>query len=100
MSRYRLTPQAVDDLFEIWSYVAEANVDAANRVEEAIVATCELAANSPMAGSVRDDLTDRPVRFCLVQPWQTYWVVYDPSKTPIHIIRILHTSRDIPHLLE
>ena len=100
MSQYRLTPQALDDLFQIWSFVAETNVEAANRVEEAIMAACELAANSPMAGSIRDDLTDHPVRFWLVQPWQTYWVVYDPSATPVHIIRILHTSRDISPLLE
>jgi plasmid stabilization system protein ParE len=100
MSQYRLTPQAVDDLFQIWSYVAKTSVEAANRVEEAILATCESAANSPLAGSVRDDLTDRPVRFWLVQPWQNYWVVYDPSKTPIHIIRILHASRDVSQVLE
>jgi plasmid stabilization system protein ParE len=25
MSKYRFTPQAVDDLFEIWSYIPETN---------------------------------------------------------------------------
>jgi hypothetical protein len=29
MSRYRLTPQAVDDLFEIWTYIAGDNLEAA-----------------------------------------------------------------------
>ncbi len=36
MSKYQFTPQATDDLFEIWSYIAGDNLDAANRVEEAI----------------------------------------------------------------
>ena len=30
MSRYQFTPQAVDDLFEIWSYIAGDNLDAAD----------------------------------------------------------------------
>ncbi len=29
MSSYRFTPQAIDDLFEIWSYIATDDVDAA-----------------------------------------------------------------------
>ncbi len=33
MSSYQLTPQAVEDLFEIWSYIAGDDLDAANRVE-------------------------------------------------------------------
>lgn len=40
MSSYHFTPQAVDDLFEIWSYIAVDDLDAANRVEEAIYAAC------------------------------------------------------------
>jgi hypothetical protein len=34
MSSYQFTPQAVQDLFEIWSYIAGDDLDAANRVEE------------------------------------------------------------------
>jgi len=36
MSQYQFTPEAVDDLFEIWSCIAADNLEAANRVEEAI----------------------------------------------------------------
>ncbi len=36
MSSYQFTLQAVDDLFEIWSYIAGDDLEAANRVEEAI----------------------------------------------------------------
>jgi len=34
MSSYQFTPQAIEDLFEIWSYIAGDDLDAANRVEE------------------------------------------------------------------
>ncbi len=33
---YQFTPQAIDDLFQIWSYIAQDSLDAANRVEEVI----------------------------------------------------------------
>ena len=36
MSPYQFTPQAVDDLLDIWSFIANDNLDAADRVETAI----------------------------------------------------------------
>ena len=38
--RYQFTPQALDDLFEIWSFIASDDLDAANRVEKAIHVGC------------------------------------------------------------
>jgi hypothetical protein len=40
MNRYQFTPQAVDDLFEIWSYIAADNVAAAESVEDAVYSAC------------------------------------------------------------
>lgn len=36
MSSYQLTPRAVEDLFEIWAYIAGDDIEAANQVEAAI----------------------------------------------------------------
>jgi plasmid stabilization system protein ParE len=36
MSRFQLTPQAIEDLFEIWTYIARDNLEAANAVEDAV----------------------------------------------------------------
>jgi plasmid stabilization system protein ParE len=36
MSRYQYTPQALDDLLEIWSFIARDNTDAADRLEVAV----------------------------------------------------------------
>ncbi len=47
----------VDDLFEIWSYIAGDDLEAANRVEEAIHAGCGFLADTPLAGRIREDLT-------------------------------------------
>lgn len=99
MSRYQFTPQAITDLFDIWAFIAEDNPAAADQVEEAIFRTCDLLADSPLAGRVRNDLTRLPVRFWLVQPYSNYLIVYRPENKPIQIIRILHAARDLPSVL-
>ncbi len=99
MSSYQFTPQAVDDLFEIWSYIAGDDPEAANRVEEAIHAACAFVADAPLAGRVREDLTALPLRFWLVQPYRSYWVVYNSETKPLQVIRIIHAARDLPPLL-
>jgi plasmid stabilization system protein ParE len=99
MSSYQFTPQAVEDLFEIWCYIAGDDLDAANRVEEAIYAACATLADAPRAGSIREDLTALPLRFWLVKPYRNYWIVYNPEKKPLQVIRIIHTARNIPQVL-
>lgn len=96
MSKYQFTPQALADLFDIWSFIAGDNAAAANRVEDAVFRACDFLAGSPLAGRMRSDLTRLPLRFWVVQPYLNYLVVYDPEKKPLQIIRILHTSRDLP----
>jgi antitoxin ParD1/3/4 len=99
MTRYRLTPQAFDDLFEIWSYIARDNPEAADQVEDAIYLACEQLAGSPLIGTVRKDLTALPVRFWLLTSYSNYFIVYDPEAKPLRIIRILHRARNIASLL-
>lgn len=99
MSRYQFTPQALDDLFEIWSYIAQDNATAADRVEDAIHQACELVAKAPLAGTVRKDLTALPVRFWVVPPFPNYFLVYDPATNPLQIIRVLHGARNTPSIL-
>jgi plasmid stabilization system protein ParE len=99
MSSYQFTPQAVEDLFEIWSYIAGDDLEAANCVEEAIYAACASLADAPLAGRIREDLTALPLRFWLVQPYRNYWVVYHPETKPLQVIRIIHAARNIPHIL-
>ncbi len=53
MSSYQFTPQAVEDLFEIWSYIAGDDLAAASRVEEASYAACAFLADTPLAGRIR-----------------------------------------------
>jgi len=99
MSRYEFTPQATEDLLDIWGFIAHDNREAADRVEAAVFRACDLLAHSPLAGQLRKDLTSLPLRFWVVHPYSNYLIVYDPEKRPLQIIRIFHGARNIPSLL-
>jgi len=99
MSLYRFTPQAANDLVEIWTYIARDSVEAADRVETAIYEACAFLAEGPFRGHLREDLTRRPLRFWAVSRYPNYIVVYDPQSRPLKIIRILQGMRNIPAIL-
>lgn len=99
MSRYQFTPQSEDDLFDIWSYIARDNLDAADRVEKAVFRACELLAASPLIGRVRKDVTHRRLRFWNVHPYSNYTIIYDPVEKPLQIVRIIHAAQDLSDVL-
>ena len=99
MIDYRFTPEAEEDLFEIWCYIARDSVAAANRVESAIYDACVFLAQEPWSGSPRKHVTAVPVRFWTVQQYPNYVVVYRPESQPLEIIRVLHGMRDLKLLL-
>jgi len=100
MNDYRFTPEAEDDLFEIWVYIARDSVAAANRMESAIYDACFFLAQEPRSGSARRHVTALPVYFWTVQRYPSYVLVYRPETHPLEIVRILHGKRDLKQLLE
>ena len=95
-ARFVLSPEALDDFDQIWLYIAEDDIPAADHVEHELREAIKLLAERPQIGHVRRDLTDRPVKFWTVDH---YVIVYDPATQPVQIVRLLHGSRDIPELL-
>ena len=93
MRPIRLALAAEDDLFDIWSFIASDNLEAADRLQTELLAACQRVADRPDLGHWRRHITDKPVRVFPVR--QTYLVVYDPASDPLVIIRILHGSRDV-----
>jgi plasmid stabilization system protein ParE len=92
MKGYEFSPEARDDLQEIWAYIAGENPGAADQLEEDIYAACELLSRNSHAGHKRPDLTDEPVRFWPVR--RRYLLIYLPEAEPLKIVRILHGARD------
>ena len=75
MSRVQFTPQAADDLLDIWAYIARESVDAANRVEDAVYQACAFLAEGPLRGKTRRDLTELPLRLWTLQTFPNYIIV-------------------------
>jgi plasmid stabilization system protein ParE len=100
MSKYVLTPLAKADIFEIWTYIAENNEEAADRVEQAIYAACAFVAEAPMRGHSRPDLTAHPLRFWTLTRYPNYTVVYRPDTAPVQIVAVLHGKRNIRRILK
>ncbi len=96
---YRFTPEAATDLFEIWSYIACDNAEAADRVEAAVYDACSFVAEAPLSGQMRKNLSNRPVRFWTVQRFPNYILVYRPDTQPLQVIRILHGKQNIQRIL-
>lgn len=59
-NRFVLHPEALQDLDEIWEYIAQDNPDAADRVIIEIFSALDLLASSPSMGHRRPELTSDP----------------------------------------
>jgi plasmid stabilization system protein ParE len=94
MKGFEFSPEAVNDLQEIWIYIAADDVDRADQLEADIYQACEQLAKSPGLGHKRRDLTNAPVLFWPVRG--QYLVIYLRDSQPLQIVRILHGARDIP----
>jgi plasmid stabilization system protein ParE len=91
MSGYAFHPEAFIDLDQIWEYIAEPNLDAADRVIADIFDALRTLVASPHIGARRPDLTSRPLRFKLVRD---YLIAYAPDESPLWIVAVLHSSRN------
>jgi antitoxin ParD1/3/4 len=100
MSAYALTPLAKADIFDIWSYIARDNEDAAGRVEQAIYEACTFVADGPLRGHTRPDVTRRPLRFWTLSRYPNYTIVYWPGTSPLQIVAVLHGKRNIRRILK
>jgi len=60
MNGYDLHPEVIADLDEIWEFVAEDSIDAADKVNDEILDAIEALVPFPHQGHRRTDLTSRP----------------------------------------
>ena len=98
---YELTAEAIDDLREIWSFIAiqNHNPQAADALWEDIELACAQLAAKPSLAHRRKDLTPDPeVLFFCVREF--YFVIYRKGTAPLQIARILHGARDVADELE
>ena len=63
MKRFILTPRAKQDVNDIWDYIADDNIEAADRVLNALDSAMVTLAKTPGIGHWREELTDKRHRF-------------------------------------
>lgn len=90
MSDYALHPEALADIEEIWEYIANDSVDAADRAVAAIFDSIAKLAASPQQGHRRPDLTSAPLLFWRVY---TYLIAYAPDERPLWVVAVIHGQR-------
>jgi plasmid stabilization system protein ParE len=96
MSKYVLSVGADLDLNEIWEYIAQDSIDAADRWIEKLFNSCEFISRNPDIGHTRKDLTEYPVLFW---PVGTYLILYRALDNRIEIVAVTQGARDIPSIL-
>lgn len=86
------TPEALDDLEDIFAYIARDNPHAARRARERVRATVEALAFMPAARAGRVQGTcEMPVTRL------PYIVAFElPDEATLRVLRIIHMSRDWP----
>jgi len=89
------SPRAVDDLAEIWDWIAVDDVQAADRVLADLQRTLTRIGEHPELGRARPELM--PGLRSL--PCGRYVVFYRARDALVEIVRILHGNRDVGALL-
>jgi plasmid stabilization system protein ParE len=70
----------------------------AERVLDTVLAAADRIAQRPLLGRRRPELLPEPYRFWSI-PRHGLLLVYDPTRSPATILRVLNTARDLPILL-
>jgi toxin ParE1/3/4 len=86
-----VSPLAEGDLEEIWSFVAERDVEAADRLIDEITGRLDHLMAYPEAGRARHDLLVNLRSL----PVKRYVIFYQPTDNGVEVFRVLHGSRDV-----
>jgi plasmid stabilization system protein ParE len=95
--RFVLTPEARADLIEIWNYIAEDSIDAADQAVARLDEAFRHLAQTPGIGHHREDLADSRHRFWTVY---SYVIAYRWETKPLQIIAVVHGARQLEAFLQ
>ena len=90
-----LSPEAQQDLIDIWAYIAQFSEDAADTLIDLIDLKTDLLTQVPHTGKQREEIYPNLRSF----PVKKYIIFYRPIDDGIEIVRVLHGARDIDNLL-
>ncbi len=94
MFKLILSPQAREDLFDIWFYIAEDSTINADRFIDKLTNKCQWLTEFPETGVLRDDL-ERNLQCFSVDRYLLFYKVTDKN---LELVRVLHSSRNIQNV--
>jgi toxin ParE1/3/4 len=92
------TPGAERDLQAAARWIARDNPGSAEALLRAALIAARRLRERPALGRIREDLAPTRYRFWSLSGFR-YLMVYDTEADPPHIVRIVHTARDLPQVL-
>ena len=96
MNQVRVSNAARSDLDEIWLYIAQDNIEAADRLIHAIVNRFPKLAAMPEMGRRREESAVHLRSFSV----GNHVIFYRLMTGGVEIVRVLHGARDFPPLFE
>ncbi len=97
MTTFFLSPEASQDLIEIYEFIAQDNLEAAERLRVELLKALRGLTAMPGKGHVREDLTTRDVLFW---PVRSYQVIYRSGTRPLEVVAVLHGKRNLRRILK
>ena len=94
IGRIRRLPKSEDDLIEIWTYIAQHDQGAADRLLDLIDDRLRLLESHPKLGRLRPDIAPT-VRMVWVR---TYAILYRLTGPDIEVVRVVHGARRLDRL--
>ena len=91
MGRVLRTSEAAADLDDVWNYIAQRNVSAADQLIDKLYSRFLLLAKFPESGERQSLLADGSYRRIVEG---NYVVYYRPDEAGVTIVRVLHAARD------
>jgi toxin ParE1/3/4 len=91
-------PSARRELLAAVTWVAQDNEAAANALLAAALQSARRIADRPLLGRARPELLPAPYRFWRIAGFP-YVIVYNASRRPPLVLRVLHMARDLAPLL-
>ena len=95
MPRVLRLPSAKADLLDIWTYIAQDDIDRADTFLRLLEEHFEVLAVQPEIGRERLELG--PIRSSLVRRYLVYYRIHAEG---IEIVRVLHSARDVMRLFQ
>lgn len=91
-----ISEQARTDIKEIWLYIAENDIDVANRIAKELSDKFDLLEANPQLGRKRNEFLIDLRSF----PYKKYIIFYFEIEGGVEIFRVLHGSRNIEDLFD